>query len=120
MDTYLVVQCAQYLGQYAKQAECRLLLSLILFADSVIGMVLNLIKYRPVVSLRPSYLPAETRHGARVVAMDGGVLDERIAAGLEEREGKPDDDKDRTLQNENINFTPGVRAVYIICTVFIF
>ena len=32
MDTYLVVQCAQYLSRYAKPAECRLLLSLVFFA----------------------------------------------------------------------------------------
>ena len=31
MDTHLVAQCAQYLSRYAKPAECRLLLSLILF-----------------------------------------------------------------------------------------
>ena len=35
MDTYLVAECAQYLSRYAKQAECRLLLSLILFVVTI-------------------------------------------------------------------------------------
>ena len=34
MDTYLVAQCAQYLNRYAKQVECRLLLSLILLGKT--------------------------------------------------------------------------------------
>ena len=37
METYLVVQCVQYLSRYANPAECRLLLSLILFAYTVVN-----------------------------------------------------------------------------------
>ena len=39
MDTYLVALCAQYLNRYAKPVECRLLLSLILFAITTITIL---------------------------------------------------------------------------------
>ena len=38
MATYLVAHCAQCLSRYAKQAECRLLLSLIPFAYTVLDL----------------------------------------------------------------------------------
>ena len=49
VDTYLVVQCAQYLSRYAKPAECRLLLSLILFA---IGVFTGVLKWMMIRALR--------------------------------------------------------------------